>query len=110
MISVVGTDLTLPLDVEPYGLGDSDYNASRRLLCRAVRNRGCRFAGNVVPNGDFPRAPFLHDIGDLGLPVVARLKNDPPELFASAQKRFLHQAPFPSACPYNGFVPLHHLT
>ena len=32
MISVVGTGLTLPLDVEPYGPRDSEYNAARRLL------------------------------------------------------------------------------
>ncbi len=44
MISVVGTGLTLPLDVEPYGPGDSEYNAGRRLLRRAVGNLGRRFA------------------------------------------------------------------
>src|SRR5208337_3814341 len=30
MISVVGTGLNLPLDVEPYGPGDSEYSAARR--------------------------------------------------------------------------------
>ena len=44
MISVVGTGLTLPLDVEPYGLGDSEYSAGRRLLRRAARHLGRRFA------------------------------------------------------------------
>ena len=44
LISVVGTGLTLPLDVEPYGPGDSEYNAARRLLRRAVGNAGPRFA------------------------------------------------------------------
>jgi hypothetical protein len=44
MISGVGTGLTLPLDVEPYGPGDSEYNAGRRLLRRAVSNLGRRFA------------------------------------------------------------------
>ena len=33
MISVVGTGLTLPLDVEPYGPGDSEYT------CRAATSR-----------------------------------------------------------------------
>jgi hypothetical protein len=93
MISVVGTGLTLPLDVEPYGPGDSEYNAGRRLLRRAVRNLGRRFADYVVADGDFATAPFLHDAGELGLSVVARLKNNLPELFAAAQKRFLPEPP-----------------
>ena len=44
MISVVGTGLVLPFDVEPYGPGDSEFSASRRLLRRAVRHLGPRFA------------------------------------------------------------------
>jgi hypothetical protein len=93
MISVVGTGLTLPLDIEPYGPRDSEYNAARRLLRRTVGNTGRRFADYVVADGEFARAPFLHDAGDLGLYVVTRLKNNLPELFAAAQKRFRCQAP-----------------
>jgi len=94
MISVVGTGLTLPLDVEPYGPGDSEYSAGRRLLARSVRNLGPRFADYVVADGDYATAPFLHDVGDLGLHVVARLNNNLPELFTAAQKRFLSQPPY----------------
>ena len=93
MISVVGTGLTLPLDIEPYGPGGSEYSAGRRLLRRAVRNLGPRFADYVVADGDYATAPFLHDVGEQGLHVVARLKNNLPELFASARKRFLSQPP-----------------
>jgi hypothetical protein len=93
MISVVGTGLTLPLDVEPYGPGDSEYNAARRLLRRTIKNTGRRFAHYVVADGEFARAPFLHDAGDLGLYAIVRLKNNLPELFAAAQKRFRDQPP-----------------
>ena len=36
MVSVVGGDLVLPFDVEPYGPGDSEPGAVRRLLARAA--------------------------------------------------------------------------
>ena len=74
MLSVVGTGLTLPVDVEPYGPGDSEYNAARRLLPRTVKNTGRRFADYVVADGEFARAPFLHDAGDL-----RTLRRRPPE-------------------------------
>lgn len=60
MISVVGTGLTLPVDVEPYGPGDSEYHAGRRLRRRAVGNLGRRFADYVVADGEYATAPFLH--------------------------------------------------
>ncbi len=93
MISVVGAGLTLPLDVEPYGPGDSEYSAGRRLLERAVGHLGRRFADYVVVDGEFAQASFLHDAGDLGLHVVARLKGNLPSLFAAAQQRFRDQPP-----------------
>lgn len=88
LISVVGTGLSLPCDVEPYGPGDSEYAAGQRILRRVIGGLGKRFAQYVVVDGEFATAPFLHTVGDLGLWVVARLKDNLPELFTAAQKRF----------------------
>ena len=93
MVSVVGTGLSLPFDVEPYGKGDSEYSAAQRLLRRAGGNLGARFADYVVADGEFARSPFLHAAGDLGLPVILRLKANWPELSSAAQKRFAGQPP-----------------
>jgi hypothetical protein len=93
LLSVVGTGLTLPLDVEPYGPGDSEYAAGQRLLARGVAALGRRFADYVVADGEFATAPFLHAAGALGLRVVARLKGNLPTLFAAAQARFAAQPP-----------------
>jgi hypothetical protein len=88
LITVVGTGLCLPLDVEPYGPGDSEYAAGQRILRRVIGGLGKRFAQYAVVDGEFATAPFLHTVGDLGLWVVARLKDNLPELFTAAQKRF----------------------
>ena len=88
MISVVGTGLSLPFDGEPYGPGDSEYAAGQRLLRRVLHGVGKRFAQYVVVDGKFATAPFLHTAGELGLRVVARLKDNLPELLATAQQRF----------------------
>jgi hypothetical protein len=93
LASVVGTELSLPFDVEPYGPGDSEYAAGQRLLRRAIALLGVRFAAYVVVDGEYATAPFLHAAGKLGLPVVARLKANLPELLAAAQKRFRSQPP-----------------
>lgn len=88
LVSVVGTGLSLPLDVEPYGPGDSEYAAGQRLLRRASAGLGKRFAQYVVVDGGFATAPFLHTAGELGLAVVARLKDNLPELLGAARRRF----------------------
>jgi hypothetical protein len=92
-ISVVGVGLTLPFDVEAYEAGDSEYAAGQRLLTRAVRAVGRRFADYVVVDGEFATAPFLHVAGEVGVRVVARLKANLPQLFAAAQARFAEQPP-----------------
>jgi hypothetical protein len=93
MISVVGTGLSLPFDVEPYGPGDSEYRAGQRLLRRAVSNLGARFADYLVVDGGFATAPFLHSADAVGLKVMARLKDNLPELRAAAEQRFQSQPP-----------------
>lgn len=93
MITIVGTGLSLPFDIEPYGPGDSEYAAGQRLVRRAIGNLGRRFADYVVADGKFATAPFLHAAGDVGLYVVARLKDNLPELFAAVEKRFGSEPP-----------------
>lgn len=93
MVSVVGTGLSLPVDVEPYPAGDSEYGAGQRLIRRAVGNLGRRFADYAVVDAKFATAPFLHAVGAEGLNVIARLKSNLPELFAAAQQRFGAQPP-----------------
>lgn len=93
MLSVVGTGLSLPLDVEPYGPGDCEYNAGQRLLTRTVKHVGRRFADYVVVDGEFATAPFLPLAGEAGLRVIARLKGNLPELCGATQARFALQPP-----------------
>lgn len=93
MISVVGAGLALPFDVEPYGPGDSEYAAGRRLPRRAVAHLGPRFADYGVVDGEFATAPFLHAADEVGLKVVARLKENLPELPAAVRKRLRGQPP-----------------
>ncbi|HEV2245549.1 MAG TPA: transposase [Terriglobia bacterium] len=93
LATVVGGGLTLPVDVEPYGPGDSEYAAGQRLLCRVRASLGARFVDYVVVDGEFATAPFLHTAGKVGWPVVARLKDNLPELFRAAQRRFRSQRP-----------------
>jgi len=94
LISVVGVGgLTLPVDVEPYGPGDSEYAAAQRLLQRAADHLGPRFADYVVGDGGYATAPFLHTTDSVGLPVVARLKENLPSLAAAVRARFDNQPP-----------------
>jgi hypothetical protein len=92
-ISVVGTGLSLPFDGEPYGPGDSEYAASQRLLARAMAQLGPRFADYLVVDGAYATAPFLHATGRAGIPVVARLKDNLPELSQSVERRFASEPP-----------------
>jgi hypothetical protein len=91
--SLVGAGLSLPFDVEPYGPGDSEYAAGQRLLARTVHGLGVRFADYVVVDGEFATAPFLHAADRAGLPVVARLKDNLPELLTAVENRFGSRPP-----------------
>jgi hypothetical protein len=92
-ISVVGTGLSLPFDAEPYGPGDSEYAAGQRVLLRAHHQLGPRFADYLVTDGEYATAPFLHAAGRAGIPVVARLKDNLPELCQSVERRFAGSRP-----------------
>jgi DDE family transposase len=93
LAAVIGSDLTLPVDVEPYGKGDSEYAAGQRLLRRVRANLGARFIDYVVVDGEFATAPFLHVAGKAGWPVVARLKDNLPELSQAAERHFRSRPP-----------------
>jgi len=87
MISIVGTGLSLPFDVEPYGPGEGELTAAKRLLQRVIEGLGRRFADYVVVDGEYAGAPFLHLAEQLGLGVIVRLKANLPTLLAEARQR-----------------------
>lgn len=93
LLSIVGTGIALPLDVEPWGPGDCEYEASQRLLTRAVGALGRRFADYVAGDGLYATAPFLNTATALGLYVVARLKDNLPTLYEAAQIYFRSRPP-----------------
>ena len=92
-ISVVGVGWTLPINVEPDAPGDREYAAAQRLLRRVIHHLGPRFADDLVADGEYATAPFLHTSGDVGLPVVARLKENLPLLAAPVRTRCDGQSP-----------------
>jgi hypothetical protein len=87
-ISVVGAGLDLPFDVEFYAPGESELTGAKRLLQRAIGRLGRRFADYLVVDGLYAGAPFLHLAEDLGLPTIAALKDNLPELSQAARRRF----------------------
>jgi len=87
------TGLSLPFDAEPYGPGDSEYAAGQRLLARARSQLGARFADYLVVDGGYATAPFLHASDRAGIPIIARLKDNLPELSQSVERRFAAASP-----------------
>jgi len=93
MLTVVGTGIALPLDVEPCGAKDGEYATGQRSPERATGGIGRRFAQYAVADGEFATAPFPHTAGELGLRIVARLKGNLPELSQAARRLFDGQPP-----------------
>ena len=93
LLTVVGGTLVLPVDLEPYGPGDSELAASLRVLDRGAAALGPRFAQYVVADSLYANASFLHAAGARGLHALVRLKANRPTLFAAAQARFVGQPP-----------------
>jgi hypothetical protein len=93
MISVVGAGVTLQLEVETSGPGDSEYAAGKRVLKRSAEHLGPRLADYAVVDCKFATAPFLHGADELDLPVMAQLKDNLPELSAAVAARFGRQPP-----------------
>jgi len=93
LVSIVGTGLSLPVDVEPWGPTDCEYEASQRLLRRVVKSLGSRFADYIVGDGLYATAPFLNTASELGLYALARLKDNLPYLAAAAERYFRGRPP-----------------
>lgn len=93
MVAVVGAGICLPLDVEPYGQGDSELPAGTRLLRRTREALGGRFADYVVADAKYGAAPFLNEVTRLGLHAVVRLKDNLPDLHGRAMARFNARQP-----------------
>ena len=96
--TIVGAGITLPVDVEPWGPGDCEYEASQRLLRRSVDRLGRRFADYVVGDSLYATAPFLNLVSELGLYAVCRLKDNVPTLLAEAMRSFAHSPPTHTFC------------
>jgi hypothetical protein len=92
-LSVVGGGLDLPFDVEPYGPGEGELTASKRLLERAMVLLGSRFADYVVVDGLYAGTPFIELAESLGLSVVVALNDNIAELHHAARDRFGAEPP-----------------
>ena len=94
LLSVVGSGLTLPVDVEPSGPGDSeDCRRAPPAAPRGARPRSPVRRRPWWSTAGFATGPFLHTGGTRGLRVVARRKGNLPELAAAVQARFARRPP-----------------
>jgi hypothetical protein len=88
MVSAVGAGLSLPVDVEPYGPGESEHAAGRRLLRRAVQQPGPRFVDYGGVDAAFARRALLEEARQPGPAAAPRRKKNLPELDPAARQRF----------------------
>jgi len=86
MISVVGTGLSLPLDVEPYGLEIASMLPDT-VVAAGDRQRGKALCAIRGVDGNSLRRHSAHRRRSRAL-CGARLKDNLPELFTAAQQRF----------------------
>lgn len=93
MIAVVGGQVMLPLDIEPYGQGEGELTSGTRLLRRVAEALGPRFADYVVADAKYGAASFLNEVTALGLHAVVRLKDNLPDLHGRAIVRFNGRPP-----------------
>lgn len=101
MIAVTGVGMPLPLDVEPYGQGDSELAAGTRLLERSMDVLGPRFADYVVCDAKYATSGFLNTATRRGLHAVVRLKENLPALHQRATVRF-NGRPHDEVIDYDG--------
>lgn len=88
MASVVGVNLTLPVDLEPYGPGVGELAAGGRLFARVADALGPRYFDYVVADAKYAAASFLNEVALRNLHAVVRLKRNAPDLFGRATARF----------------------
>jgi hypothetical protein len=101
MASVVGVELSLPVDVEPYGPGVGELPAGGRLLARVADALGPRFLDYVVADAKYAAASFLNEVARRNLHAVVRLKGNVPDLSNRVVARF-NSRPCDSTLEHDG--------
>ena len=85
--SLVGFGFRLVVDLELVEPGENEVAAGERVLRRMIQHLGRRFFQIVVADALYANAPFLHTVQQLGLDLVATLKDNQSDLLAQAKGR-----------------------
>ena len=83
--SLVGFGFRLVVDLELVEPGENEVAAGERVLRRMIQHLGPRFFQIVVADALYANAPFLHIVQQLGLDLVATLKENQSDLLAQAK-------------------------